>query len=236
MNRMFRLFVVVFFYCLTVVGQERIVKLNGDTIHAKILEVGTNAISYKKASLPDGPTFVDLKSDIFLVIFSNGEVTYITKKTEPVKTQSQSGNRNEPDTIVNNVSNAQTVKNKIEVQDGSYLINGDYASQKEVNRLLAQSKNPMISIPLKAAKATSTAQKIIKVLSYPTTIGGGIGTLVTGINYINDVRRGRDNTKTYVSLFSSMLTTISLPITNKILKSKSDKMYNQLIDVYNVTN
>jgi hypothetical protein len=102
--------------------------------------------------------------------------------------------------------------------------------------MLGSSKNPAIIIPLKAAKATGTAQKIVKITSIPTTIGGSTALLVSGIDLINDIRRTRDHTSTYTSFFTSVFTTFSLPITNKILKKKSDKMYGKLIDIYNVTN
>ncbi|HWY37313.1 MAG TPA: hypothetical protein VNY73_02060 [Bacteroidia bacterium] len=214
----------------TATAQDKIVKTNGDTILAKVLEIGANGVSYKKANMTNSPTFVDLKSDILLIIFSNGTVETFTKSSD----QSQSGNSSSIAT--SNSSNSQDQKNKIEIMSGKYFINGQKASQKEVDRLLGKSNNPVIVIPLKAAKATKLAQKIVKITSFPTTIGGSFGFLVSGVNLINDVRRVRDNTKTYVNFFTSVFTTISLPITNKILKNKSNKMYNKLIDAYNITN
>lgn len=214
---------------LSSVGQDKIVKMNGDTLNAKVLEIGTNAISFKKTNLQDGPVFTVMKNEIRLIVFYNGTIEYITSEAAD-KNQS-------PATSVKDSTKTQSnPKNHIEKKDGKYFVNDQKASSKEVDRLLSKSKNPAIIIPLKAAKATKLAQKIVKITSIPTTIGGGIGSLVSGIGLINDVRRGRDNTKTYVSFFTSMLTTISLPITNKILKSKSDKMYDKLIDAYNVTN
>jgi hypothetical protein len=229
MNRITYFFFLLIFLCLNGVAQDKIIKTSGDTILAKILEIGTNGVSYKKISMPDGPTFVDLKTDILLIIFSNGKIEYFAKNGD--QNQSANGASN-----TTNNSTAQSQKNKIELIDGKYRINGQKASQKDVDRLLAKSNNPAITIPLKAAKATKTAQKIIKILSIPSTIGGGISGLVSGIDLINDVRRGRDNAKTYINFFSSLAGTISLPITNKILKKKSGKMYNKLIDVYNTTN
>jgi hypothetical protein len=226
MNRIFSLFFT--FFCLTIYAQYKIVKVNGDTILAKVLEIGTNAISYKKASVPNGPTYSDLKTDVALIIFSNGKIEYFARN--PAQNQGS-----QPQTTPEN-TDKQNTKNKIEVWNGTYSINGQSARRKDVDRLLSKSNNPAITIPLKAAKATKTAQTIIKIVSFPTTIGGSVGSLVTGVNLINDVRRGRDNTHTYVSFFSSFLTTISLPITNKILKKKSDKMYKKLIDAYNITN
>lgn len=230
MNRIFCVFIFIALLGLSIKAQDKIIKVNGDTIRAKVLEVGTNAVSYKKAASPDGTTFTELNSNISKIIFSNGTTEVISKGND------QAGNNKVNNTSTNTGSGSQSSKNKIEMQDGKYLINGQKASQKEVNRMLSTSKNPAILIPLKIAKTTKTAQKIVKITSIPTTIGGGTALLVSGIDLINDIRRTRDNTKTYMNFFTSIFATFSLPITNKILKKKSDKMYSKIIDVYNVTN
>jgi hypothetical protein len=193
-----------------------------------VLEIGTNAVSYKRTNVPNGATYTELKTNIALIILGNGTIEYFSKTPDQNQGNQAQASTENPD--------KQPQKNKIDVMGDAYMINGRLGSQKDVNRLLSQSKNPAITIPLKAAKATKTAQTIVKIVSFPTTIGGGVTSLVTGVNFINDIRRGRDKTSTYVNFFSSFLATISLPITNKILKSKSNKMYKKLIDAYNVTN
>ena len=122
------------------------------------------------------------------------------------------------------------------MSDGKYYIDGKQVKRKMVDKQLATSKNPVVILPLKAAKLTKTSQKIVKITSIPTTIGGGFSTLWTGVNMYNDIRRHRDNTSSYLGAFTSLFTTVALPITNKILKKKSDKMYARIIDAYNITN
>ncbi|MGZ3863675.1 MAG: hypothetical protein ACXVPN_09650 [Bacteroidia bacterium] len=234
MTRILSTFFVCVIICANIRAQDKIVKTNGDTLSGKVMEIGTNAISFKKASIPNGPIFTELKSEILMIIFANGTVEYISKKPD-VKNIS---NNNIPSASgTNTITPAQPgQKNKIEMSGGKYYINGQKAKQKEVNTLLASSKNPAITLPLKAAKLTKTFQKIVKITSIPTTVGGGTALLVSGIDLINDVRRTRDNSKTYINFFSSVFATFSLPVTNKILKKKSDKMYGKIIDIYNVTN
>jgi hypothetical protein len=215
------------FFAVSTKAQDKIVKINGDTINAKVLEVGTNGVSYKKASMPDGPTFTELKSNILFIRFSDGKIEYCTQKA--------------PGSAGTNSTSSATVapssgKTRIESSDGQYTINGQKASLKQVSRQLSTSNNPAITLPLKAAKTANVFQKIVKIVSIPTTLGGSATTLVTGINLINDIRRGRDHTSSYLGAFGSLLGTVSLPITNKILKKKTAKMYDKLIDIYNVTN
>ena|ERR1700752_431561 len=218
-------------------ADDTIVKVNGDRIAAKITEVGTNAITYKKSNSTDGPTFVDYKTAIFYVKYSNGEKQYFAKEQI---TSSQKAMIDTNQVKKNEMEKMETAnssgKNKIEVMNGKYTVNGQKVSRKDVNKLLEQSKNPAITVPLKVAKTTKTFQKIVKITSIPTTIGGSTSLLWTGIDMYNDIKRGRDNTSTYVGTLSSLLTTVTFPITGKILKNKSDKMYDKLIDMYNITN
>jgi hypothetical protein len=222
-------FLILMLLCLASSAQDKIIKVSGDTIYGKVLEIDENNVSYKKANVPNGPTFTDKKSDIKLIIYQNGKTDVFSKS--PV--QSQPGNEAAAST---NTAGTQNQKHKIQMTNDHYFVDGDMASQRQVNKMLAASKNPAITLPLKAARTTKTIQTIIKITSIPTTIGGGVASLVTGIDLINDVRRTRDHTSTYVNFFSSFLTSISLPITNKILKNKSKKMYAKLIDAYNLTN
>lgn len=45
---------------------------NGTETRVKIIEINTDRIKYKKCDLPDGPTYVSDKNDLFMVKYSNG--------------------------------------------------------------------------------------------------------------------------------------------------------------------
>jgi hypothetical protein len=45
---------------------------NGDEIKAKVEEIGTTEIKYKKIDNPNGPVITVLKSDVFKITYSNG--------------------------------------------------------------------------------------------------------------------------------------------------------------------
>ena len=56
-----------------VIAQDVIVKKDGSTILAKVLEVNTDNIKYKKHSNQNGPTYTILVSDLLSINYSNGE-------------------------------------------------------------------------------------------------------------------------------------------------------------------
>lgn len=233
------LIAVVFILCLSSIhAQDLILKTNGDTVLAKVLEVGTNAVSYKKFNYLDGPVFVENRADIRLIRFSNGDLQQFNEAeavthADSIKKMNSANNSSDKGTQQNE---PQQTKNKIERKENKYFINNEPAHRKDVDRMLGSAKNPAIPLALKGAKVMKTAQTMVKITSYPTTIIGGAAFLVKGIDLWNDVQRGRATSRSYTNALWSMLTTISLPITNKILKKKSDKMYDKLIDMYNVTN
>ncbi|MGN6213958.1 hypothetical protein [Parafilimonas sp.] len=57
------------FYCI---AQDTITLKNSDDIKAKVLEVTTTEIKYKKFENLNGPTYSILKSDILLIRYENG--------------------------------------------------------------------------------------------------------------------------------------------------------------------
>ncbi len=221
-------------------AQDLLLKTNGDTLIVKVVEVGTNAVSFKKFNYLDGPVFVENRENIFLIRFHNGDVQQFNTKA-PVTVKSDTLRKNNTGANNSNPTDNSSVKqeekkNKIERLENKYYINGNKANQKDVNRMLASAKNPAIPLALKGAKGMKTAQTILKITSYPTTIVGGPLSLLKVIDLWNDVQRGRTTSKSYTNAIFSVLPTMAFPITTKILKKKSDKMYDKIIDMYNTTN
>lgn len=60
-------------FALSAQAQDIITTTKGETIEAKILEVSSNEVKYKKFSYQDGPTFTINKKEIFKILYENGE-------------------------------------------------------------------------------------------------------------------------------------------------------------------
>ncbi len=59
---------------LTANAQDKIVKLNGETIDSKIKKIDNNIITFKKTNNPEGPDYALETREIDKVIFENGSV------------------------------------------------------------------------------------------------------------------------------------------------------------------
>ena len=225
-----RSFLVLFgslFYVSTLTAQDTIVKINGDVIPAKITEVGTNALTYKKWDNQEGPNFVDFKTDIKYIRYSNGQRQVFNDKIpeiNSVKAPKATGIEN------------TTGKNTIEFMNKKYTLNGQKIGRSDVDRLLEKSTNPAVIIAYKTAKTTKTIQKIMGLTSIPSTIAGGFATISTSAAAIHDSKTGPVGVGSITNLATSFVGMLALPITNKILKNRRDKLYDKAIDLYNVTN
>lgn len=54
-------------------AQDKIILKNGVTIEAKVLEINKSTVKYKKLNNLEGPTFVEDKSGIQIILYENGE-------------------------------------------------------------------------------------------------------------------------------------------------------------------
>lgn len=61
-------------FCGALSAQDVISTKDGREIEAKVLEVGTEELVYKKWSNPDGPDYHILLSEVLQVRYENGEV------------------------------------------------------------------------------------------------------------------------------------------------------------------
>lgn len=79
-------------FCSVGFAQDVLTKKNGEDISAKVLEVTSTEIKYKKYDNPNGPTFTILKSEVLLIRYENGTKDVFN---EPQKGSSQSQSSNQ---------------------------------------------------------------------------------------------------------------------------------------------
>jgi len=71
-------------------SQDIIFFQNGDELNAKVLEIGTNEIKYKRFDNLEGPVFTINKSDVFMIKYKNGTkdvFTNVNKNTNSEKNE-----------------------------------------------------------------------------------------------------------------------------------------------------
>ena len=101
MRRILFLFLISIITIQSAFSQDNIIKKNGDEIKAKVVEVGTTEIKYKKFEKQSGPTYVIEKADVFMIKYEDGQKMYLIplqkkqrKNQQKQKLQKQKQNQN----------------------------------------------------------------------------------------------------------------------------------------------
>ena len=80
---------IMFVYSNLSYSQDMITMKTGEDINAKVLEVTTSEIKYKKTDMPDGPIYSILKSDVLIIRYNNGTKDLFDKQLKIKITQSE---------------------------------------------------------------------------------------------------------------------------------------------------
>ncbi|MGZ3932032.1 MAG: hypothetical protein ACXVP0_11865 [Bacteroidia bacterium] len=239
---------------LQINAQDTIVKINGELIPAKITEVGTSTVTYKKMGFEDGPAFVMNKNEVLQIRYRSGRreefAPAVNSATAAISSQTMATgasttnpmSQNNPATGTKDNAQQKPVKGlisdkyKIETDGKKFFVNGQKIGQKDVDRLLSRSTNPAVVAAAKTAKITKIFQKITKITSFPTTISGGvacIGTFRTLILQATQPGPGAQPSS-WVNAGLSFVGTLTFPVTAKLLKKQRVKLYDKAIDLYNI--
>ncbi len=104
------LIILLIFFAKFSFAQDVITKKNGDEINAKVTEVSTTEIKYKKTDNPD-VVYTILKTDVFMIKYSNGTKDIFNESTPVTTTQTTTAtttNQNTNTTVNNTATNTAT--------------------------------------------------------------------------------------------------------------------------------
>lgn len=125
-----QLLVMLMLLCSTAIfAQDVIVKKDGSTILAKVLEVNTDNIRYKKHSNPNGPTYTIGKSEIMSINYENGEKEFFKEESIPSQSKEIEYKSTDPKYIQRNPS--EDNNRLIEMYDKRYQIGKKYKPSKK---------------------------------------------------------------------------------------------------------
>jgi hypothetical protein len=138
-------------------AQDTIIKNNGEQIISKILEVNPVEIKYKKFDFQSGPTYVESKTDVQAIKYSNGSKD-VYQPGQPSKTTPSSSSNidSSPDYYGGSV---QPTK-KIEVWGSRYKYENRIIKEKELQNVLMQTKDKKIMAAVQQAKTAKGLQYI----------------------------------------------------------------------------
>lgn len=149
-----------------IIAQDTIIKYSKDKVIAKILEISPEEVKYKKFDFQDGPTYIDKKSDIKMIIFANGvkETFYAEQPKETKKIEK------------NDYYSNASQDNKIEDWELRYRYHNTFINQPQMQKILMQTNDPKIMNLVNLSK-DSRRKELIGFATIPFAIAA-IGSMV----------------------------------------------------------
>jgi hypothetical protein len=195
-------------------AQDTIFKYNGDKVIAKITEINPTEIKYKKFDFQDGPTYVEKKSEIKMVILSSGLKEIF--QSEEKKTTNSSGD------YYGNNSNGNL---KIEHWGARYRYDGKLISENQMQKIVLQTNDKKIMTWVGIAKDNKKLQYI------------GFAAIPLGVISLYSLAYGYSGSSNYKGLLTlsgvCFIGTVACPIISGISKHKRKEANNEAVRLYN---
>ncbi len=160
-------------------AQDTIIKINGEQIPARIIEITSTEIKYKKINFLDGPTYIENKSNVQLIKYANGlkenfQSAQIQPQNNIVKANGKKDTLNkttakiETDDYYGKPEIAGVKSGQLSVTKKIFKQNNDIITEKQFYTLLKQTNDKeIIALTEKSMKA-----KKRQYISFGCIIGG----------------------------------------------------------------
>ncbi|CAN5553073.1 hypothetical protein BH10BAC1_BH10BAC1_21730 [soil metagenome] len=210
-------------------AQDTITKNNSEKIIAKILEISPTQVKFKKFDFQDGPTYIENKSDIKMIVYSNGVKEVFEQKQTPTPKVEVRNPDNNADYYGNSNSS-----NKIDLWGGNkYHQNNRTFNESELHNILIQTKDKKIVALVSEAK-NAKAMQYVGFAAIPLGIGAYgllIGSLIKGSSNFNGTVS--PNGSYLAGSAICLVGAIACPIASSVYKKKR-KTYNRAaVKLYN---
>jgi hypothetical protein len=232
MNKFFLILLIFVFY-QNLRAQDTIIKSNGDLVAAKVMEITSTEVKYKRFNFLDGPTYIVGRGEIKMIKYSNGlkEEFPTTPVNSIVVNEAQDVYYNQRNQYPLYVTPAQINYNRIELRGNRFLYRNEFISENELHRMLLKTKNKEIIMAVGKSKDAHILQFI------------GFGAIPLGIAAIYLLDRSG-----YVPLYSygngynngdlalsavCVVGAIACPIASGVFKHKRKESNRDAIEIYN---
>ncbi len=223
-------FSITLFLCQLCFAQDTIVKYNGEQIRAKVTEINSTEIKFKKYDFLDGPTYVEKKSEIESIRYSTGLKEHFEK---PKQNNSTS---NQPDYYGGPV--ATNPGNKIYEVGSRYRYQYAMLGEREMQGILMQTNDKHIMGLVTQAKQAKGMQYI--------GFGGIACGIAAGYCLVQSMTRQQVYTSGYSTYRSNpnekalqagaalfAIVGIACPVASGVYKAKRSNYNRDAIKLYN---
>jgi hypothetical protein len=240
--RLLQVILVLLVAASTVNAQDMVVMMNGSVKHTRVRKVKDGMVVcrkyFRKTKIPTGK--------VLYVQYADGTKTYfnpVNKAKDYKDFSMMAANTPKTDSIAKKATGVTGTPvtptgshvYKIErIGDNFRLDTNEIVGYGRINTIMAQSGNPIVLVNLKAAKTMRMFHTITTIAAFPSSAGGAFASYNTFSNLFKQLKAGPAPFKTYLTAGLSFMATLSLPITQGILKHLQKKLYDKTLLMYSV--
>jgi hypothetical protein len=220
MRIFFILLVFLFSFSSYGFAQDTIMKNNGEMVQAKIIEISPTEIKYKKFNFIDGPTYIENKSGIKYVIFSNGlKEQFSVQETLPQPQAPINLDYYDPKAL------KESHVNKMEPWGAKYKYAGRKIGENEMQKILMKTQDRDI-VPLIQTARDAHKLQFLGFAAIPLGIASVylLGSSVSGTGLNSGALAG-----SAICLAGA----IACPIVSGIYKHKRTTSNRKAVEIYN---
>jgi hypothetical protein len=160
-------------------AQDTIIKNTNEKIIAKVLEINPTEIKYKRFDFQDGPTYIDKKSDIKMIIYSTGvKEKYTTVEKSNEDDYVITNHSKEDDYVITNHSKyINPDQSQITIMGNKFIYQNRTIKEPELQYLIQQTQDKKIITLINSANEERKKQYIgflaipLGVASYVCLVG-----------------------------------------------------------------
>jgi hypothetical protein len=218
------LMILLCFVQVVLNAQDTIYKRSGDIIPARVIEINTKEISYRRENLPDGPLYILDKNEVKKIKYKTGAVDSFTVYNDVKAMPEELKNVGRIYTY-----NEQLLKARLK---GTYLYHGTTISDTKA-MLLAEAKNRDWKNPELQSEIMKARKN--KSLQYTSGFGGlGLGLLMASSGIVYSINNPLDGQTPMMLLFANGIGAIVAgQIISVNFKIRRVKHSNKAVDLYN---
>ena len=207
---------ITLLFCISTHAQDTIIKRNGNIQLAKILEISATEVKYKKFDFLDGPNFIENKSNIQLIKYSNGSREEFEAQA-PINTSIQK------ESNADYYSGPVNPPGKIESHGTRFRYQGNRINERELHRILLNSNDDQITLLVNRAKKARGLQWI--------GLGGIAVGAVGGISFLLGEAVDEPNLQLFGAICSGVA--IAFPVSTFIFKHRRNVSNENAIKAFN---
>jgi hypothetical protein len=213
-------------------AQDTLFKKNHERLLGKVLRVDTATVSFRKATMPDGPVYTVAKAELTAIHFQDGHRDTFTNVVAPIPDVQQV--KGQMVSTSSTKLSTRQIQERIEVDRTRFYQNNVSLRHREVSAILLEMKNPDINFYLHDSWKRNEISQVTGYSAIPFYSIAGLGFLLESAFQSGNSKGGSKFASPFFLIgIGGLISGATLTYFSSQYKDWSKASYLKAIDVYN---